>query len=178
MNCQNFEHRITREFSTIIHSICRDKAAFRCDETLTDRLFIDIRIPMDDLRIVKGTSGKCILSIKRLVVRAGKAQGIPAGIEIDHDHSTSGSLYHQYVRDPDFNIHAFVKLLGSFLDLIGLNAPIEECKLDEKLKLRVIIPTTKLEDRDTIVDINNLFYPYGFSNGQKIDIKTCLPSET
>lgn len=173
MNCQTYEHPITRSFLHIIQGICRDHARARCDETLTpERLHIHLIVPMDDYRILVGSNGKCIKSINRLVERAGIAQRISAKFKMDDDGSDARSIYHQFVPNPKFSTVDFLNTLHDFMAIIGLRSTVTEAKIDQGGKLRVIIPTTNLADRDTMIDLNNLFFPYGFTQGQKIDIKT------
>lgn len=176
MNKSN-DHPITAAIRPIIAGSCRDKALLRIEEVSVDRqLTINVFAALDDYRVLIGRGGRTVCAVQRLLRRAGELSGL--GIvqyHVETIQQGEGSGLHGFVFNKDFNEWDFSELFVKLCLVVGLDSKSVKIKSDPDLKLRVYVNVKNAADYDSIVDLNNMIYCYGYTQGRKISV---IPVET
>lgn len=167
-----FDSPIAQALYPILFAICRNKEAFGMDEKANGHtLFLQAEASLDDYRILVGSKGRTVQAIQRLVVRAGKHSRRESTFDLQTNHVGETIQVHEFVYDPNFDEAGFIKLLNGLCQVVALDSSRAQLSTTSDRKLLVVIPTYNMEDRSTVKDLSEVFFPMGFTLGRRLDIK-------
>lgn len=167
-----FKSDIAQAIYPVLCAICRDKDSFAMEEHANGHtLTLSAEAALDDYRILVGAKGRTVHAIQRVVKRAGDRSQCDARFELNTNHVGGVIKVHQFTYNPRFDEAGFVKLLKALCQAVDLDFSHARISSTPDRKLCVVIPTDDIEDRSTVKDLGDCFFPYGFNLGRRIDIK-------
>lgn len=171
------DHPITAAIRPIIAGSCRDKSLLRIEEFSADhQLTINVFAALDDYRVLVGKGGRTVSAVQRLTRRAGELSRLNrVQYNVDAAQQGEGGGSHGFVFNPNFNEWEFSGVFVKLCLVIGLDSKTIKIQSDPDGKLRVYVTAKNAADYDSIVDLNNMVYPMGYTMGRKISV---IPVET
>lgn len=167
-----FESPIANALNPVLHAICRDKEDYSLMEHQNGHtLRLGCLVSLDDYRILVGKQGRTIHAIQRIVKRAGERGQCDAEFTLRNNTKGLTIKVHQFVANSRFDEGTFATRLSAMCGVLELDISESKVGYDGGEKMVVTIPTTNMEDTATVKDLADLFFPYGYTLGRRIDIK-------
>lgn len=162
---------IVNALHAVWDGICRHN--FSVTETIEQyTLRIEVVVFNDDFRILRGRDGRNEHATKRLLDWACRRNQCNGEYKLTNNHRGEIIQIHEFRNDPEFKTEKLKSVLWPLCVAVGLSTG--GIKLDEagqNGKLNVRIPVKDVRERAIVSDLNDVMYPWGFTQGRKIDIK-------
>lgn len=159
----------------LLRGICLFPADLKVEEELDGRSITILIYPHTaDFRLVCGKDGRQIKALKFLAIQANKKSRVYDRVDVKLEESYFGEAQRakDYSHNPDFDQIGFQRMLDSILDQVFDEVPHYTIVFREgKMKIYVDTRPGSPTDMPTVTALADLVYPYGFRNGQKIEIR-------
>lgn len=170
------QHPITQAVKELLKATCYDTAHLSVVELSEDHyLEIGVTVGLEDYAIIVGRGGERINALIELVKFAGENANLAAKLTLRKDENSNRPLHRSFKYNPDFDESLFAGpfyewcgLVGVPLEGIAIGRNEQECA---NLQVRIPVPEDDIVTRAKIQDLSHVFWPYGFRNGCRMDIK-------
>lgn len=167
-------HKITKAFLPLIRGMCYHRDDLQIKEAgLTDLVFT-VFPHMADYPILCGTGGRQVKALAYLVKRAGRSMGIAAEFRLKESYIGDTEPVRPFQRNPNFSVPELMEVLSEIMMLtLGADQAVSELE-GEKMKIYI----DAAHEASTVMALADVFYPYGYRNGQIVEIRQPKPKNS
>lgn len=166
---RHFESDIAKVLYPIWQGICRDDFVVR-EHPGEMALEIHVEASNNDFPILRGKQQRTEFATGRLITAACERQQIVGNYRLTNNHHGRPTMQHEYRANPHFDEAAFRKMFVALCRAVGLDGQ-PRYGNSQNGKLYVLVPTTSVAQRGLVTDLSDVLYPFGYTQGQKLDIK-------
>lgn len=184
MNDSNL-HPITVAILSLVKGMCLKPDELKHREikpsNSPERMTLIISPHMADFRIVCGKGGRQINALRWIVTRVGRRVGLTVDIRLEESYRGEPETGDPFKLNPNFEKESdFSNVFGSILALVFDKAPdFTVVTQGDKTKIFMEVDSNNPDDVSTVTALADIFYPFGFRHGRRIDIRPSkLPTQT